>query len=100
MTDFHVGMKVVCVEAMPGPRWLEHHPAVGDVLTIRGLDPTEDGERLYLWFEEIRNMSFQYRDSFGEVSFNARRFRPVVSRKTDISVFLAMLTPNKEKQTA
>lgn len=30
----------------------------------------------------------------------ASRFRPVVTRKTDISVFTAMLSPAKQKETA
>lgn len=34
------------------------------------------------------------------LGFDARRFRPVVERKTDISIFKAMLNPSKEQVSA
>ena len=77
---FRVGQKVVCV-----------HPvddlvkdAVYEVLAI-GLS----------W----RNTQMlDVNDSqFGCLAFYAWRFRPLVERKTDISIFTAMLNPSKVK---
>jgi hypothetical protein len=73
---FRVGQKVVCVDDEAQPCNRGYTPVVkGDIYTIRdafdwfGLD----GIRL----EEIKNPH--------DRGYQARRFRPVVERKTDIS---------------
>jgi hypothetical protein len=49
-----------------------------------------------LWLDEIKNPVLRYTDGdVGEIPFAAFRFRPVVERKTDISIFTAMLKPSK-----
>jgi hypothetical protein len=94
---FFVGQKVVCIkrdrwrreyDRRPMPRG-ERGPAFGELLTIRQI--VEDG---YLLFVEIRNPIIK---SVGEeAAFNPHHFRPVIERKTDISIFTRMLTPTSE----
>lgn len=81
---FRVGQKVVCVDASGV---ISAKPlSVGPVYTIRELfdDPTY-GHGVIL--EEIIN-GISLRGEFG---YRSSRFRPVVDRKTDISIFTKML---------
>lgn len=97
---FHVGQKVVCIKGHP-----EYVgcvvPVVGSTYTIRGVDET-----CGLLFEEIINRIATCFDlssgaiSYGECSFWIDRFRPVIERKTDISTFTEMLTPNRVREPA
>jgi hypothetical protein len=90
----HVGQKVVCVDdSLSELRDVDEIlPTKGKIYTIRAIV-----RRSSLGFHlvEITNEPYRYRDGFGELSFKASRFRPVVERKTDISIFTAMLTPAK-----
>lgn len=81
---FHVGQKVVCVDA-------SEHKALhaGTVYTIAAIHH-EDGETFVGLLEIPRNHADWY----------AWRFRPVVEPKTDISIFTAMLTPKKVTEPA
>jgi hypothetical protein len=89
MSNFHVGQKVAATIDMPLPGIDK-----GDVFTIRAV---EHG-RYYghdkavvsvgLHFDEIETPS-------GCANFDARYFRPVVIRKTDISIFTAMLNTQR-----
>lgn len=84
---FRVGMKVVCVDASGNVPMLN----LGAIYTICGfteddppglqlveVSPNEPGDNWY-------------------TGFRPRRFRPVVERKTDISVFIALLNPSPAK---
>ena len=79
---------MVCIE---GGRWWTpregmnpHGPETGEVYVISALD-IEDGD-LFIALK-----------GFGEWdSFEAAAFRPVQERKTDISIFTAMLNPQKQ----
>lgn len=95
---FRVGQKVVCVEAWSRyglGRGDEIGPTQDSIYTIReigvGLHPTCPDE-LHVRLDEIVNPVIEYKCGKYEVAFRATRFRPVVERKTDISVFTAMLT--------
>lgn len=78
---FHVGQKVVCVEGTSG-----HHVLVlGQVYTIARIGMF--GRALHV---DVVECSTDIR-----LGWRAARFRPVVERKTDISVFTAMLKPSK-----
>ncbi len=104
--NWHVGMKVVCVDS----KWdvepdtfsnSVRDPIKGDILTIRemcvGNGPDWEGENLYLRFAEIHNPP----DSDGEEAYYyAGQFRPLAELKTDISLFTAMLTDTKQKVPA
>lgn len=88
-TSWHVGMKVVCVrgnkprECLDGTmspiEWL---PVDGHVYTIADLIMEEI---LYLSLDELLPIDL----------FDARNFRPVQARKTDISVFEQLLVSTK-----
>lgn len=65
----------------------ESFPIFGVVYTIRGFDP--DGDALLL--KEIVNPPHY---AGRECSFYNYLFRPLIERKTDISIFEAMLSPD------
>lgn len=104
---FYVGQKVErltppSMEAMfseyPELRSLAF-PVPGSVYTIRGFCPCMGVDRI--WLQEISNppMLFRY-IGMCEVSFDPRYFRPITERKTDISIFKAMLNPSKTEVEA
>ena len=83
---FKVGQKVVCVDARPRQvsRTILRH---GEIYTIVALPMSPDG---------LQGVEVAEVKSIAPFGFWANRFRPVVERKTDISVFTKMLTPKKE----
>lgn len=93
---FHVGQKVVCVESFCGQgegvrRWPDHVTKDG-VYTVRQFFVLYD-QLACLYLDE-----FVAPIAFGrEVPFEAKYFRPVIERKTDISIFTALLTPSPER---
>jgi hypothetical protein len=102
---FYVGQKVVCVVDASG--WVGDTngrpaaemfdvPEKDGVYTVRGYE-FNDG-RQFLCFEEIINPVCNFDvGGRGEPVFSAANFRPVVDRKTDISVFTALLNPQHQK---
>lgn len=109
--NFHVGQKVVCVkdiaelntpEAMQlflsrGGKVAE----VNSVYTIRGIwiEP-HMSDSIGVFLEEIVNPPMLTAFGAFEFPMEAVCFRPVVERKTDISIFKAMLNPSKQKVQA
>ena len=97
--NFRIGQKVVCVDDAPeeGRAWKGgESPTEGSVYTIRSIH-FDNGVQI-LGFEEIERSDYSkqfWKDQ--NLGYLARRFRPVVERKTDISIFRALLTPSKEK---
>jgi hypothetical protein len=86
---FMTGQKIVCVASlMKHATDSEIIPIVGEVYTIRAILNT-DG--LCFKLREIINAPQQYEEGFTECAFEAVAFRPVVERKTDISIFTAIL---------
>lgn len=81
--SFRVGQKVVCVDDAPslGREWFGYEPKEGAVYTIAGFSHGRYGDYQVLVLVEL-NHPWGYR---------ASRFRPVAERKTDISIFTAML---------
>lgn len=108
--SFQVGQKVVCVDdsgpidgdprKVPGGDYVPNMIRRGAIYTVRtvGFYPRwgEQGIRLH----EVVNPIREYIGGNSEVCFAAHRFRPLIERKTDISVFTALLnnTPAKIKQ--
>jgi hypothetical protein len=82
---FHVGQKVVCVDDTDQPA--APYVVRGRIYTISDMHEPRDGLGLYL--EEVPCVETD--DYWG--SFKAERFRPIIERKTDISIFTAMLKP-------
>lgn len=90
---FRVGQKVVCVDDGPGDFSGPSFLALNSIYTIRGFCENIHGE-IGLLLEEVRPdlprlMTGQER------GFMQKRFRPLVERKTDISIFTQMLKPSK-----
>ena len=67
------------------------NPEFGVVYTVRAIDFIEGRE--WLQFVEIVNAKVPYHGGHEEPWFEGDAFRPVVERKTDISVFKALLEP-------
>lgn len=90
-----VGSKVKCVKVGP---WVDSNtnkpvndqwtPIFGNIYTVTRIEHKKDGED-YLGLYEAPHQIWVY---------NTRQFRPIDTRKTDISVFTAML--NKDKINA
>lgn len=95
---FHIGQKVVCIKngGWTSPKMFgdEIFPVFGKVYTVREIEPDFD-EYSWIRLEEIINRPHNYGDGMIEASYRSDRFRPIVERKTDISVFTKMLTDNK-----
>lgn len=103
---FRVGQKVVCVDAggdldgrSPGI-WAKGEEIVdGQIYTIHSMFPHPADGVLCLRLHEVK------RDPaalimWGHDGYAASRFRPVVERKTDISIFTAMLNPSHNRVEA
>lgn len=100
--NWYDGMKVVCVDARASDEYAPRRDRY--VATTDDMSGLEEG-RIYT----VRSTCDFYgvvgvrlheilrpHSKFGiEVPFAAARFRPVQKRKTDISIFTAMLTPTK-----
>lgn len=92
--NFTVGQKVVCLSGENHPvLWT---PKTGAIYTIRSVFVWN--EKAYIRLQE--HSSDRCDGPWGEGGWDATRFRPVVERKTDISVFKAMLNPSKEQVPA
>lgn len=89
---FVVGQKVVCVHSGP---WDSDYPGApeldtGAIYTVRDLEIIDAyPNSVYLTLLESQG---------GGWRFNATSFRPVDERKTDISIFTALLTPAGQKK--
>lgn len=92
---FRVGQKVVCVDAGSRGRWdVGEAPITGRIYTIAEMFIDREDNKLVLSFIELRRTEFAC-SVYGErLGYRASRFRPLVSRKTDISIFTAMLNPS------
>lgn len=84
---FRIGQKVVCVDAsVHGPDSIRL--CKGAIYTVGDIDPARDR------FDEIGLIVCEIemkRHNGWSASFRASRFRPVVERKTDISIFTEIL---------
>jgi hypothetical protein len=78
---FHVGQKVVCVDdSLPANPWHRQHPLVkAQVYVVRELHLYPDCNCVDI-------------DGSGRM-WQHWRFRPLIEKKTDISIFTEMLTP-------
>lgn len=97
---FYVGQKVECIghPETVHSYYGEIIPEVGAIYTVRNIHFIKDREQLR--FVEIVNPINYYDSGPDECCFTAKFFRPIVERKTDISIFKAMLTPKSEEVPA
>jgi hypothetical protein len=88
MSNFRVGQKVAAICDLVGD------VLKGQVLTISRIETGHfrayDGEDQFV---SLNFFDVLPRDDYS--GFDARFFRPVTTRKTDISIFKAMLNPSK-----
>lgn len=95
---FRVGMKVVCIKAGVSST---HAPlCVGSVYHIRAIGDYGDPAGPWVKLREVKNVTcravlWDGRTVHEELVYSASRFRPVQERKTDISIFTAMLNPSQ-----
>ena len=93
--NFRVGQKVVCVDDCKDLFGQPSGLRVGTVYTVRGIDRDEKS----ISFNGAPGVYligiFRERMSGRERSYRAIRFRPVVEKKTDISIFTEMLKPRE-----
>lgn len=84
--SFAIGQRVVCVDDRPAVNpWHRAHPLTkGRIYVVRSLNALCGG-------------SIKIDDS-GRL-WECRRFRPIVERDTDISVFKRMLAPSDKFET-
>lgn len=102
MNTFYTGQKVVCIDDsnVPG-EWgasVSEELHKGKIYTVRWIgmwtsyvDPVPIlGVRLEELYRDIG-------DGRGDVPFYAWRFRPLLEKKTDISIFRSLLNPARHK---
>lgn len=103
--DWYVGMRIVCISQPVDKGWGHEMPVVGRVYTIRTIGESLGGD-IVVRLVEVVNRERSYpskkhrRILSGEICFAASNFRPIQTRKTDISIFTAMLTGDKWKVDA
>lgn len=94
MSNFRVGQRVVCVDDTAiglFNRWSgEDAIREGQIYTVRSVHLDERGI-LVLWLDEVSRTALARARHGDMVGYRASRFRPVVERKSDISIFKAML---------
>jgi len=86
--NFHVGQKVVCIND-------ENTVSVevGKVYTIKTLIDCDLPTRVGTWEGGLTLVEAS--PNPGTIGFARSRFRPVVTRKTDISIFTSMLNTQR-----
>jgi hypothetical protein len=89
--SFHVGQKVVCINDQPGCGGDIAPIRKGKVYTVVAVTDgvAHDGPDTGLVLAEDPPLPKFFK------GYSARRFRPVVERKTNIEIFKAMLNPRK-----
>lgn len=107
MWTYHVHQKVVCIDDTNlGTDTGKGVITAGEEYVIRWLGPfnhwQEDQEVLCVRLvgvtrPELNSPGFEDHD---DMPFKASRFRPLTEKKTDISVFTAMLTDVKQMEPA
>lgn len=106
---FSVGMKVVCVddsdrdESVPGWTLRGGMDGLrkGAIYTIRSVFISPAWRSPVVRLEEIQRLPLSHYNGVAfESGYDPDRFRPVVTRKTDISIFTDMLTTTRVEERA
>jgi hypothetical protein len=101
---FHVGQKVVCIDGhktswqkkkflglIPYTKWWSEL-VEGEVYTVTSIFVGHE----YASGREGVAVTLAETNNYEGSGFRATRFKPVQTRKTDISIFKAMLNPSKQ----
>lgn len=109
---FYVGQKVCAVsDPLDGHNWfvnprhpfaakIANQPSVGETYTVQAVFVSPIDNIEYLRLKEVANPALSFTEGVMEPAWPASRFRPITERKTDISIFKAMLNPSKTEVTA
>ncbi len=99
MTDWQVGMEAVCIDG-----YENGGPELHGIYTVIRVSLIERGERVRnidnnsLHVSRRDAVALSFREFSHDLYFLAEGFRPVQKRKTDISVFTALLNTVKEPE--
>lgn len=100
---FFVGQKVVCVnndpctKRSPNAWWNGDRPTLGQIYTIKRIILDWESYEIVHLVELDRSETAKER--FGpDVGYGSYRFRPLIERKTDISIFTQILDSVKSKE--
>lgn len=101
---FHIGQKVVCVNDRNSKfrnGFWDGLLKKGNIYTIRwtGEFPWEPDRKCGLGVRLIEiHRGLEFINAWDDYPFGAYRFRPIQERKTDISIFTALLNPANHKK--
>lgn len=106
--NFRVGQKVVCVnDEWDARRDYISYPTDGQTYTVREVfrpccKMIQADHPVCVRLVEIRQEKLlcDFCSDVSEMEFDARRFRPLVERKTDISAFMEMLKPKHRERVS
>lgn len=99
---FHAGQKVVCVDDGPHKNQRARRTGIsvplkrGKVYEIAHVTPPDPKGQLGVILVGVGGSRVFHSRLGYELGWGASRFRPVVTRKTDISVFTEILGPQRE----
>lgn len=100
---WYVGQKVVCINDSPFPsdediKWGETEAIyIDEIYTLKSIHHDLDGALVFHLFEVERDR--ESRDQFSHlVGYGTWRFRPLLNKKTDISVFTDILKTVKDSE--
>ena len=91
--SFHAGQKVVCIKKGPWARAIDFEIETAPCPQFNGVYTVATVHHCYAFGDVIELVEFRT-DADGRLPlWQADYFRPIVDRKTDISIFTDMLTP-------
>jgi hypothetical protein len=87
VVHFHVGQRVVCVDAAPNPKgYPKKLLKRGKIYVIRAIDATPKRWNPPGWGVHVEGILVMHPKKI-EWAMDPARFRPVVERPTDIAIF-------------
>lgn len=104
---FHVGQKVICIDPTWGSSgqiqatYCPNLPVKWGIYHIRDVLPIPGNAYAGWWVrlvEVVNPLNRNGRGELVEAVFEAKKYRPVHDRHTDISVFTALLIPARTKE--
>jgi hypothetical protein len=89
-----VGVKCVCAFVPEKADTYDVNlPQEGEAYTIRGIEMF--GGHVGVVLDEIQNAVTQYADGIGEVLFDVRMFKPLISQADDVAMFRKLVETMK-----
>lgn len=101
--NFHVGQKVVCINDQNSFKrvgiW-DFSVKMGEIYTIRwiGEFPFEPDRKFGLGVRLVEVQRKPELPPWEDYPYSIHRFRPLIERKTDISIFTTLLNPANHKK--